>query len=286
MGGKKSGFAVMDATRQREIARKGGKAAHAAGTAHEWTVEEAREAGRKGGLKSHGGRSKTMHALSLLVMVASCRLASAAPLKVTDVSVNIGGTTYTSASVGWHFPVMLGAGDDLILTQNGNPCHYFGFCFDTSDTVQDPVLGVSAPRICVTANGVQSCFDDVSRILTAGGSDNGYQNEYHAFALSFLGPDYNVELGYADNDHVATTDCGRCLPWLIRAGTTFEGLPSDQPGSIYDASYDAGAIRITPLADSRSVDPVPEPTSLFLLGVGLLCVVTMLRRRVVVHRAH
>lgn len=39
----------MDPARQRAIASKGGKAAHAKGTAHEWTSDEAREAGRKGG---------------------------------------------------------------------------------------------------------------------------------------------------------------------------------------------------------------------------------------------
>ncbi|MNT57321.1 Stress-induced bacterial acidophilic repeat motif protein [compost metagenome] len=43
------GFGAMDQVKQREIARKGGKAAHEKGTAHEFTSEEAREAGRKGG---------------------------------------------------------------------------------------------------------------------------------------------------------------------------------------------------------------------------------------------
>jgi len=43
------GFAAMDQERQREIARKGGKAAHERGTAHEFTTDEARAAGRKGG---------------------------------------------------------------------------------------------------------------------------------------------------------------------------------------------------------------------------------------------
>jgi uncharacterized protein len=42
------GFASMDQNKQREIASKGGKAAHARGTAHEFTSEEARIAGRKG----------------------------------------------------------------------------------------------------------------------------------------------------------------------------------------------------------------------------------------------
>jgi uncharacterized protein len=44
------GFATMDVTKQREIARMGGKAAHAKGTAHEWSREQARLAGHKGGL--------------------------------------------------------------------------------------------------------------------------------------------------------------------------------------------------------------------------------------------
>jgi uncharacterized protein len=46
----------MERARQREIASKGGKAAHQKGTAHEWTSEEARDAGRKGGLASHRRR--------------------------------------------------------------------------------------------------------------------------------------------------------------------------------------------------------------------------------------
>jgi general stress protein YciG len=43
------GFAAMDQEKQREIARKGGQAAHDSGHAHEFTSEEARTAGRKGG---------------------------------------------------------------------------------------------------------------------------------------------------------------------------------------------------------------------------------------------
>jgi general stress protein YciG len=49
----KRGFAALSPDRLREIARKGGKAAHLAGTAHEFTPEEARVAGRKGGIASH-----------------------------------------------------------------------------------------------------------------------------------------------------------------------------------------------------------------------------------------
>jgi uncharacterized protein len=52
------GFASMSQEKQREIASKGGRAAHAKGTAHEWSAEEARRAGRKGGQASRGGRGK------------------------------------------------------------------------------------------------------------------------------------------------------------------------------------------------------------------------------------
>ena len=48
-GTSRRGFASMAPEKQREIAAKGGRAAHEAGTAHEFTPEEAREAGRKGG---------------------------------------------------------------------------------------------------------------------------------------------------------------------------------------------------------------------------------------------
>lgn len=43
----------MDPEKQREIASRGGKAAHEKGTAHEFTSEEAKEAGRKGGKAAH-----------------------------------------------------------------------------------------------------------------------------------------------------------------------------------------------------------------------------------------
>ena len=79
-GTSKRGFASMDEKKQREIASKGGKAAHEKGTAHEFNSEEAREAGRaahekgtahefdseeareagrKGGEASRGGRSSS-----------------------------------------------------------------------------------------------------------------------------------------------------------------------------------------------------------------------------------
>jgi general stress protein YciG len=60
-GGKSNrGFASMDPQRQREIASEGGRAAHEKGTAHEFTSEEAREAGRKGGQARSANRRSAL----------------------------------------------------------------------------------------------------------------------------------------------------------------------------------------------------------------------------------
>jgi len=53
---KNRGFASMSTEKQREIARKGGRAAHEKGTAHEFTTDEARAAGRKGGERVSANR--------------------------------------------------------------------------------------------------------------------------------------------------------------------------------------------------------------------------------------
>lgn len=61
------GFAVMSPEKQREIARQGGKAAHKRGVAHEWSSEEARQAGKKGGKISRRTRKPNgqVHAASM-----------------------------------------------------------------------------------------------------------------------------------------------------------------------------------------------------------------------------
>lgn len=57
-GKERRGFASMSPEKRREIASMGGRAAHQKGTAHQWSSDEAREAGRKGGSVSRGGRGK------------------------------------------------------------------------------------------------------------------------------------------------------------------------------------------------------------------------------------
>jgi len=78
------GFASMDRAKQREIASKGGKAAHQKGTAHEWTSEEAREAGRKGGMASHRRRSELTGSQS--ITESAQNLASESDMSVRDDS--------------------------------------------------------------------------------------------------------------------------------------------------------------------------------------------------------
>jgi hypothetical protein len=92
MATSKRGFASMDAAKQREIASKGGRAAHSKGTAHEFTSDEARVAGRKGGeavsrdrahmaaIGREGGHSRG----------ARARAAAAAGGGNTDVAQNSG----------------------------------------------------------------------------------------------------------------------------------------------------------------------------------------------------
>lgn len=77
-GSSNRGFAAMDPQKQRQIASMGGKAAHAKGAAHEFTSAEAREAGRKGGLNSHG-RKNANAAPNGNVAVAAPQMTQSAP---------------------------------------------------------------------------------------------------------------------------------------------------------------------------------------------------------------
>jgi general stress protein YciG len=59
---KKRGFAAMDPALAQEISRRGGVAAHRAGTAHEFSSAEARVAGRKGGVAARQARGRALDA--------------------------------------------------------------------------------------------------------------------------------------------------------------------------------------------------------------------------------
>jgi uncharacterized protein len=81
---ERRGFASMSPEKQREIASKGGRAAHEKGTAHEWTPDEARNAGRKGGQISRGGRGRLIPAAAGDVNNLSGSSASGAETRRAD----------------------------------------------------------------------------------------------------------------------------------------------------------------------------------------------------------
>jgi general stress protein YciG len=99
MATSKRGFASMDQSKQREIASKGGRAAHAKGTAHEFTSDEARVAGRKGGeavsrdrahmaaIGREGGHSRGARARAGTGMAAAVGAAAGAIAGATGVAV-------------------------------------------------------------------------------------------------------------------------------------------------------------------------------------------------------
>jgi hypothetical protein len=114
-GNRKSarGFASMDQGKQKEIASKGGRAAHAKGTAHEFDSSEARAAGRKGGMavsrnREHmaaigrrGGEARGQRArLAAQTNAAQRSSVDAARQNTTGGAVNIGNTRGVDREVG------------------------------------------------------------------------------------------------------------------------------------------------------------------------------------------
>ena len=81
---ERRGFASMSPEKQREIVSKGGRAAHQKGTAHEWTAEEARAAGKKGGQISRGGRGRLVP-----------------PVNITEVAVEQNASQFASGPEPW-----------------------------------------------------------------------------------------------------------------------------------------------------------------------------------------
>jgi uncharacterized protein len=90
----------MDAEKQREIARKGGKAAHQKGTAHEFTSEEARAAGRKGGERVSANRAHMAEIGRLGGKRSATRRATPASAARTSSGETGAGKTETESSEG------------------------------------------------------------------------------------------------------------------------------------------------------------------------------------------
>jgi hypothetical protein len=220
------------------------------------------------------------------------------------VEVDIGSTIFTNwngAGVN-HLGASgttITAGQDLILTQN--PTTPGSFNFDTSDVLcAGSVSTCPAPVIKVTIQGVGTVsFIDgtpTNNVLHDNNSDprNAAHNESKAWTL--LGSIAGIKLwvGYADDAHTdACTDgnegpgtAGNCHPdpWQGSFNTIFlgnlvtESTPDgcSRPGSVQ--CFDAGAIRME-FDSSSQIFATAEPSTMVLLGIGLLGFATWKKRR-------
>ena len=204
-------------------------------------------------------------------------------------------------------PIVIPEGGTLVLTQNqANATGLAGFNFDTTDQGTGP-----GAQYVVTINGV--ALLDTARVLDFGGNDNNSvnTNEAHNWALISplagipcgAGHICDVWVGYADTLHGSSENPGgvcpdtdhNCLPntvggagipagiwqgtaniFLGNGSSLLPGFPGQGPTCTATSAncFDAGAILIS----ERRVS-TPEPSSLFLLGVGLMGVAAYGRRQ-------
>ena len=139
MATSKRGFASMDPAKQREIASKGGRAAHAKGTAHEFTSDEARVAGRKGGEAVSRDRA---HMAAIGREGGHSRGARARAA-----------ATGTAAAIGAAAGVAVGAGAAYIATHRNH----------TNDTGIDVSQGTGSQPFVRQANEERSGFESTNR---------------------------------------------------------------------------------------------------------------------------
>jgi PEP-CTERM motif len=233
----------------------------------------------------------------VFVSVGTPRLVEATT--ITDVTVTItsnGSSVIANANSGWTFPVTLGPGEDLVLTQNTGPSGpppHGAFSFDTSDFAQ-PLSDIA---VSVTADGVTTVFFDVLGVLTLRSVDPNPAPGSHAwqeaqpYSLIGTGSGYEVYVAYADTLH--TNPCGldvpaplignpNCLPTPFGDAAFFQGKGgTNTTGSGHCSTealncYDAGVVRIRALGQPQQI---PEPATIALLGSGIVGLIAARRRQ-------
>lgn len=237
------------------------------------------------------GRVGLLVAVAALIIGAAVMANPSASeaVNITSVTVTVGGTTWCDttgacANKIWNLGGgvnLANPGDSLILTQTGGAS---GFNFDTSEG-NAPSCNVGTPcTTTITVNGV--VIGGGNNVLANGNVDPGgaAHNEATDYVAYGATSAFAVSTGYADNIH--TNPCadadGNCLPepfssgggnTFIGGGTSGLGSGVPQGGANHCSTttatndcFDAGVVRIVALEVPR----VPEPSTLLLLGVGIM----------------
>lgn len=245
--------------------------------------------------------------LALVVAIAAMVIGAAmvAPstseaVVITSVTVQVDGTTWCNTGGGcpvanqiWNLGagVNLNPGQSLILTQNSGTPAGSTFNFDTSEghpgPPPAPCNGGSPCATTITING--SVIAPGNNILANNNVDPGGDNHNEAADYGLYGSTsaFDVFTGYADNIHLnACADGnGNCQPdpFAASANDTFIGNGAPTPAGFAPQTnpnhcglagpcFDAGVVRIV-------ATRVPEPSSLLLLGVGIMSLAAWGRNR-------
>lgn len=236
------------------------------------------------------GRYTLIGAIAAFFIGAAVMIAPPASeaVNITSVTVTVGGTTWCDttgacANKIWNLGGgvnLANPGDSLILTQTGGA---LGYNFDTSEG-NLPSCNAGTPcTTTITVNGV--VIGGGNNILANNNVDPGgnTHNEAANYAAYGATAAFSVFTGYADNVHTdACADAdGNCHPDPFAASATdhFIGGGTDAPAGFVETNpnhcsttpgtntcFDAGVVRIVALEVPR----VPEPSTLLLLGVGIM----------------
>jgi hypothetical protein len=229
-------------------------------------------------------------------VIAAPDTGHAVVIQITSVTVTVGPGSFSSI---WTFPVNLAEGQSLLLSQTGTTANAYNF--DTSDFCIPAGNCTTSPTITVATNVGNFIFTDSANVLSSpAGVDNNITppletREYVATGQTGgTGTGLSLGVGYADDAHfeaphstcsatgTVDTPIINCRPdpfsaTFVQATLVTGGCltPGSSPPTFDTRScIDAGVLRFV----NTSVPQVPEPSTLLLLGGGLLSLAVWGRR--------